>query len=503
MTVMGQLFTFYYIASLAPLVGGNVGFGFLVMAVMMISVTLVYYAFTVIMPRSGGDYVFVSRTLHPVLGLMGNMSYGVTLLLFAAITGVTMESTALTTLFGYLGTLYSNATLTNLASAVSTPTWTFILGLVWMIGGALLAVGPVRIYLKVQNLMFILVMIGALAIIFALLPVSQATFASSFNGFAAQYMGKPGDYYNIVINNATTSGWTLPSTSSYYGGLLIFPIVAVGGLGMWTYGAQIAGEVRNPRRSFLLGTLLADGIFLALNGITLILLYNATGFNFLSAIDYLLYNNPSAIPLPALPYADMLVAVVTVPAVAVLIMLTSFLQQFIYMPSAYLFMSRGFLAYSFDRVIPESFGKVSDRTHGPVNSVIASVIISIILFVVINVPASAQYAYLLSSVTTWWEAIFPTFFVGVAALVLYKRKPSLYQAMPIKGWKLVGVGLSTIFFTLLLTYLMLVTDVYGANTPMAIELVVAILIVFIFVYLIARLRKGSMLQLAFKEIPPE
>jgi len=501
-TVMGYQFTLYYILSLAPLVGGNLAFGFLIMAVAMLSNILVYYAFTVIMPRSGGDYVFVSRFLHPSVGFVGNISYSVFLLLFTAISGVTIETVTLAPLFGYLGVVYNSSALINLATTITTPLWIFIIGLIYILVPSYFAIRSMKFYLRAQNWTFLLTLIGALAIIAILAPMSQPTFAADFNAFATQYMGKSADYYQSVINSAGTSGWTLPSTSSLWGGVLFYPIIVVGGL-YGIFGAQIAGEIRRPQRSYLLGTIAGGAFYLIFMAITILLYYNAMGFNFLSAIDFLLYNNPSQVPLPAIPYGDLLVAIASNPAAATLIVVTGFIGGIIYVPSSYLFMSRGLFAYSFDRILPEWFAKVSDRTHGPVNAVLASTAITTILFIVVNIPQSASYAFLFSSVAGVANVIFPAFILGVVAVVVYARKPQLYDSFPIKGWKLLLVGLSEMFFTALLVYLYLTNSVYGANTPIGLELIIGCWIIFVLIYAFARLRRGDMLKLAFQQIPPE
>jgi len=501
MTVMGFQFTFYYIASLAPLIGGNLAFGFLIYAIASTVSILVYYAFISIMPRSGGDYVFNSRTLNPIIGFIGNISLGIILLLFAAINGVTIETTALSTLFAYLGVTYNNPGLVQLASTISQPVWIITLGLIWIIGSSIFALRSTRFYLKVQNYMFVIVMIGALSMIVALILTPHVGFVNAFNIFVGKYLNKPNNYYSNVISDASSIGWSLPA-SSVAAGLLIYPLLAVGAIWGGT-SAQVGGEIRNPKRSYLLGTLAGSFLYIGLTAVTLLLTYHTVGFRFMSAIDYLLYNDPSKVPLPALPYVDMLISIATNPILAIIIIMAGFLQLIIYIPSAYIFMSRGLFAYSFDGVLPRFFGKVSDRTHGPVNSVIASTVIAVLLFAVINIPASATYAYLFGSVATWWTAIFPTFFVGLSATLLSRLKPALHRYAPIKGVKLGVLGILVMVFMGILVFLMLTNSVYGANTPIGIGLMMGLLVALIVVYAVSWARKGSALKLAFQEIPPE
>src|SRR5246500_3614877 len=52
----------------------NLLLSFLLATPLVATCGLVYLYYTVIMPRSGGDYVWVSRTLNPFLGFFANFS---------------------------------------------------------------------------------------------------------------------------------------------------------------------------------------------------------------------------------------------------------------------------------------------------------------------------------------------------------------------------------------------------------------------------------------------
>jgi amino acid transporter len=190
------------------------------------------------------------------------------------------------------------------------------------------------------------------------------------------------------------------------------------------------------------------------------------------------------------------------PYLGAIFCLVPAIQQFLFNPSAYLVFSRGLFAYSFDGVLPKWFANVNSRTKGPLNAIVTSVIVSFILFVIVELPSSSSYAFLFSSVFTWVTTILPTFFVAVAAIVLFKRRPQLNELSPIKGVKLVIAGIVSIIFIFIITYLCLTNPVYGANSPIGIYTAIGVVVAIALVYIVSRVRRGRMLDLSFKEIPP-
>ena len=52
----------------------NMLVSFLIATPLVLTFGLVYLYFTMLMPRSGGDYVWLSRTVHPMLGFVANVS---------------------------------------------------------------------------------------------------------------------------------------------------------------------------------------------------------------------------------------------------------------------------------------------------------------------------------------------------------------------------------------------------------------------------------------------
>ena len=496
----GLFFSLFYWVSLTPLIGGNYLVGLFLFVVATLCVTLIYYCFMVIMPRSGGDYVFVSRALHPAIGFIGNLTFGVLWLLFVAVTAVTITSTGLTTFFGYVGVVYNIPSMVSIATAMTTPLWTFVLGAIWMLLGAFIALPSLRTYLRIQQVIIICVVATFIVGLISLAVATPTGFTSSFNNFAAQYTGNATDHYNGVISQAASDGWAIPDQTSLWRSVLLLP--AFGVVGFFQWNANVGGEIRSPKKTALYGLVGGAMIFLAFCAAGTLLLYRVAGFNFLSSIDYLLFNDPSKVPLPMLPYAGILIALTMPPYLGAIFCIMPAIQQFLFNPSAYLVFSRGLFAYSFDGVLPKWFANVNSKTHGPLNAIVTAVVVSFILFVIVELPASSPYAFLFSSVFTWVTTILPTLFVAISAILLFKIRPQLNELSPIKGIKLVIPGIISIIFILIITYLCLTNPIYGANSPIGIYTAVGVVVVIALVYLVSRIRRGRLLELSFKEIPP-
>jgi amino acid transporter len=506
--ILGFLFELYFVVSLVPLIGGNVYEAFGFTAVLSTLLIYTYYAFHVAMPRSGGDYIFVSRSLLPSLGFIGNASYILTLLIYNGITGVTIQTTGLSVGFLLIGVFTHNSPLVTLSADVATRTGTLVLGTLEIVLLALPAMLGKRFYFRIQNVVYVLVFIAVLTMIGLLVTASHATFVSDFNSFSAS-QGYGANYYQKVFTIAGSLGWTNPSQSSLPDTLLIFPVLSLYGFNFIS-STYLGGEIRRPARNSLYGMFGAMFFAMALTALFFFSLYRTVGEPFVSATDYLILYQPTAFPV--LAYANFLALMLTSNWFIIgFVAMMGVLQMCIYIPGFYYMGSRSMLAWSFDGVLPRSLSNVSPRFHTPINAIIVLVVLSELSLILLNIPYTSAKIYLFSTVLTWYACLTPLLLVGIAAVIFPYRLKKIHDASP-ANYRIGGIpvitltGIGTIVFSLLVIYLELTNSVYAANTPLAIEAVVAFILIFAVIYFVAkywRRAQGRPLDMAFKEIPPE
>ena len=79
---LGLSFVTLSVAAFYP--GASMGLALLIPLAFCIVETLVYLFFTVIMPRSGGEYLFISRGLHPSVGFALSFAYWLMMIYYTA-----------------------------------------------------------------------------------------------------------------------------------------------------------------------------------------------------------------------------------------------------------------------------------------------------------------------------------------------------------------------------------------------------------------------------------
>ena len=92
--------------------------------------------------------------------------------------------------------------------------------------------------------------------------------------------------------------------------------------------------------------------------------------------------------------------------------------------------------------------------------------------------------------------------MALSALLLFKLRPQLHELSPLKGVKLAIPAIVSMIFIVIITYLCLTNPIYGANSPLGIYIAVGMVVVIGLVYLVSRIKRGRLLELSFKEIPP-
>ena len=506
--ILGFLFTLFFTVAIIPLIGGNYLIGFAITGVLSLLLLYTYYSFHLAMPRSGGDYVFLSRTLSPALGFVGNASFILVLLIYTGITGVTIQTTGFSIGFALLGSLLHSSSISSLSGFFDTSTASLVLGTIEILGLSLPAIFGRRAYFRLQNVIYIIVFVATIIMILLFLTSTNAGFQAAFNSYSATYAHTP-NYYQKVITDAQAKGWSSPGQSSLYGSLLLVPILSIFGTSFIS-STYVGGEIRRPSKSSLRGMMVAMVMALALAAIFIGALYNTVGFNFLSALDFQAASGGLAIPV--IPYANFLALLLTHSSIIIgFVIIAGILQMAIYIPGYYYMASRSLLAYSFDGILPKKISHVHPKYHTPVLAIVIIAALSELSLILLNLPYTSAKIYLFSTVLTWYGAIFPMMLVGIAGIVFPFRRKALFESSPAKA-RIAGIpvmsltGIGTVIFTALIVFLELSNPVYFANTTLGIEFVVGAVIILFAIYFTAKMirkHQGQPLDLAFGEIPPE
>ncbi len=473
----------------------NMLLSFLIATPLVACFGLVYLYFTVLMPRSGGDYVWVSRTLHPFLGFLVNVS-----LTFVFLTWIAFNFTFMLSVVGP-ATAYVAGLHSPLFLAPSKGELLLVATVLTAAFAALMIVG-VRSVARYMGVMFVVVWVGMLLWLGAMLLGSHAQFVRTWNQHSgATYAGIIGEARHLGFSAAGGIGLSATLLAMVY----CFQVYT--GF-QWT--GYFAGEVKNVRRTAstsILGGLAASAIgFILGTG----LIYKYYGFKFFGALVFLgLGGGVAHYHLAFSPWLAALAQFLPGPHVLALFVAACFVLAVLWWtPAGFMLATRNVFAWSFDRLAPQRLTDVSDRFHTPV---VATVFVALVveLLNVLNIYAGLA-AYLLNIIAVMGLAFIV---VGIAAALTPWRRPQMHAGAPAWAQRRVG-GLPVITLVATVSTVAWAFVIWAAFTtgfggtlgvaPMLEAFTVPILAAVWYGAVWAlRRRQGLDLAQVFQEIPPE
>jgi basic amino acid/polyamine antiporter, APA family len=487
----------FYVLGTYP--GAHIEAAYLMIGVLAIAIALPFALLTMIMPRSGADYILVSRSLHPVLGLISSLTLFVAVLLAQAFFASTFVSVGLVPALDTIGLISHSAGWVHLASDISTKGWTFGLG----IAVAAIALGiqslRLRVAMKVMIGLFAIGMFGMIVAAIAMLFTSRASFTGHFNALAG------GGEYAKLVAAATRQGVGAPGTSWAH------TVPALGALSgyfafAW-WSTNYSGEIQRARSwrtpAIMTGSV---AVMVVIYLVFTVILFHMAGDKFIAAANAL--NGTSSWKLPVTPFWLPLAGIGVNSSFLTAVLSLTFLLWFpLVLAENAAQPTRALFAWSFDGLLPRRVADVNERTGVP----IAAITITFVGIVAATIWAVWSSSFNTVLATTTLMLIVPMIFVGLSATLLPFTKPDLWQASPISGRFLgipvmsligaVGLAASIFIFTIFWVYTKL--GLPAQHTLIALIVLVIVGIVGYYGALAIQRRRGIDISLNYAEIPPE
>ncbi|MEM2130009.1 MAG: amino acid permease, partial [Candidatus Bathyarchaeia archaeon] len=258
-----------------------------------IVIGLFYALFSVVMPRSGGDYVWATRILHPAIGFSVVFFIFIVLMAFIGMEIPWMVEWTLAPFLTYIG-------YESLATTLLDPYVMLLLGLVYYGICALIVVRGARAFVKSVWAVFIIIMIGIITYVIALASMNPQSFAAAFNANTSMN-------YNAIIQEALNSGY--PSgfvlSATFLG--IVYTVLNFTGFNLSVY---IAGEVKEVKKSQFIAIIGGLLLFTVITWLIYVVTYSAMGSQFVGAISYLSVNGNPMYNLPFSPAFHLLAMLV-------------------------------------------------------------------------------------------------------------------------------------------------------------------------------------------------
>ena len=487
--------------------GGNLIIATLLSALLCgIGFSLVWGILGGSMPRSGGEYIYNSRIISPVIGIAESFGNAFVWIMWIYVLAPWTVDPGLVMLFQFLN-------MPAAAEFCTQPIALFLIATLVNIGGLLFVVFGMKVFAAAQKVIMVLAVGGAVVILLVFTFTSREAFVAAWNGLAAQFGSL--DYQGFLTTARAAmeeAGDVLPKTWNWFDTLGV--MVAGSWLFAYSYCITfIAGEVKRPDKTIILANLsaiLVPAFFMLWLALAL---YRTVGFEFLSATAWV-DNMGEGLAGYTFPWSPNFVGLAAVinhsPIVTILMALSFILFNLWWVALSFLAFPRILFAWGMDRMGPKWFADIDYRWASPVKNHILCFILGEI--------GIALYAFWQNPMTglsvTGLEivSVFGVTAIAAAIFPFTKKARHIWETSPYKNWKVLGIPATTIggvvnliYLAILFYFFLVMPDLEGlAIGSVALYAVILGLGILWYYYWKARNKQvGVDVSMTFGELPPD
>ncbi|MEM0135717.1 MAG: amino acid permease [Thermoplasmatales archaeon] len=509
---IAPIFPWVYLLSAGAFPGANIWLGILITGAFATFLAVSYSGIASVMPRTGGDYVFQSRVLGPLIGF----PVVATMILFwflqwDAIAGWLVSVIGISPLFVGLGVSFHSVALISLGQWFLSSLGIWITTIVVGAIATITLIKGLQWFVKLQYVMWYSFLLAFALIVILFLVTPHLAFVASYNRITSMISpSSPSNYYSYVMNYEASQGFHYINKFSFVATLGVLPI-ALTSLGWVGYAQEQAGEIKQAnsfkKQLFInLGGGVTATLMMALLAFSLT---RAVGAAWLGAAAYGSYVT-SNIAMPIAPWFSSLVVTMTSnPVLIAIIAFGIFMASLQIVYNVYIGQTRVAIAASIDRILPAWVSKINKKTGTPLNIQVAFFILGTVIYSYVYnfIPMWTHYALAVTAVST-------IMYMGTAisAALMPRRLKESYASSEVSKYKFLGIPLvsfagiiAALFSVWMLFYYVTVPSLGVASNP-SYMLMVGIFIGWLLYYIVRRyqlLRKeGVDLNMNFKYIPP-
>ena len=464
-----------------PTVSGvNLVYGSAIAALLAVPQMIVYTMMSRRISRTGGDYVWLSRSLG---GFVGST------ITFMGITVETMPYLALIALSAVfaIGTVGLSLGFPNMIGLTlpgnlpgADPSSQFLLAAAMIVALISLNMIRPRLGFKLISIFWIIGLIGITIGVSALLSAGRTGVESYIN-----HMNIPNTTYTSISSSYSGPSFDL------YGTLLMMPYFA-----LFTYpwfnaapsvGSELKGEASkwNIPMSLLVAFLVVTIPFASM--------YYVGGFGFTTAA----LSNPALVIDHSFNFWSLAMGVSSNPLQSFIIGLGWITLTVSILAFGIITISRYMLAQAFDRFLPEKLAYVSPKYSSPVIAHLFDLVVTIIVL--------ALAAFLYGTISSLYGAVMASMiyfaFVGLGAVVYATRSEKGRSRVLLS----VAGGMQVAVFGYLTYEFLAYPSIWGGNALAYGYISMSFILGSVIYFLSKRknLKLGLSMDLAFKNIPPE